>query len=219
MVLKSKGLYYYDNLSPEEEAFVIKKLNNGKAMTSVEKALVGAKSYPIYKELRSHNLFKKALTENAMNKSTYAEIIVKTWILLYGDNICFDKKVFEPTMQNVIISEEQKQMIKLIFDRIEEVSERLAERKENKRKNKKIAKLILKKIHMLSIVPVVAKTINDDIEIEKLIDWITHFFSAEGKVATNNEIYNENSKTGTGHTASIKARNDAIEKSWNDFLK
>lgn len=215
---QSIAVHYYDNLNAEEEAYIIRKTNSGKKMTTVEWALIGAKSYHVYKELSHHEIFAHSLSETAMNRSTYAEIIVKTWITLYGEEMCFDKKVFEPTMTNVEITEAEEHEIKDIYDYIINVNNLLRERKENKKKNKRAARYMLKKIHLLSIVPIVSNAIKNEVPHDEFADWVAYFFSGEGRLASIDDNYNENAKNGTGHSSAIQARTDAIQKSWETFL-
>lgn len=249
---RSLVIYYYEDLNYEEEAFVIDQLNSGKPMTSVEKAMIGAKSYPVFKEMRTHELFRLALSDTAMNGSVYAEIIVKAWMLLFSDNISFDKNVFEPTMKNVIITEEQKIVLLNVFDQIvktyhvlmdryekndekkeedslkdlsKEELKKEKERLKDEKKRRKIEKkkdristnLMLKKLHLLSIIPLVNKTVRDNISAENFADWILYFFIGEKDKTSVNPFYNENIKRGTGHPATIQARLQAINESWNDF--
>lgn len=214
---QSIAVHFYENLTEEEEAFVIKKTNSGKKMTSIEWALIGAKSYNVYKELSKHRLFELALSETAFNGSSYAEIIVKTWILLYTEQPCFDKKVFEPTMTNVKITDEEKKEIVGIYDYLVSVYDFNRNRKEDKRRHKRAAKLMIKKIHLLSIINIALEAVQKDVPVEIFANWVSHFFSGEGKMATIDDIYNENSKNGTGHVAAIRERREAVKKSWTTF--
>lgn len=210
-------VYSYEDLSMEEEAFVIKKLNNGKPMTTIELGLIGAKSYPVYRELRDHDLFKVALTETAMNGSVYAEIVAKAWIMLYGENKCFNKNVFQPIMQGVAISGEEKEGIIRVFDKIFEVYGILTGRTENKGKNKKAARKMIMKLHLLSLMPIINRAIEENMPAEKIADWIVYFFSGEDKETTISDSYNDNCLRGTGHPAAIQARMEAIEMKWNEY--
>lgn len=248
---RSLVIYYYEDLDYEEEAFVIDQLNSGKPMTSVEKAMIGAKSYPVFKEMRTHELFRLALSDTAMNGSVYAEIIVKAWMLLFSGMISFDKNVFEPTMKNVIITEEQKLILLKVFDQIvktyhilinrdgqdddnqidslkdlskeelkkakERIKEEKKKRKIERKKDRVSANLMLKKLHLLSIIPLVDKTVKDNISAEEFADWILYFFIGKKDQTSINASYNENIKRGTGHPAAIQARLEAIEDSWDDF--
>ena len=220
-------------------------------MTSVEKAMIGAKSYPVFKEMRTHELFRLALSDTAMNGSVYAEIIVKAWMLLFSGMISFDKNVFEPTMKNVIITEEQKLILLKVFDQIvktyhilinrdgqdddnqidslkdlskeelkkakERIKEEKKKRKIERKKDRVSANLMLKKLHLLSIIPLVDKTVKDNISAEEFADWILYFFIGKKDQTSINASYNENIKRGTGHPAAIQARLEAIEDSWDDF--
>lgn len=217
--IKNQSLivYSYEDLSIEEEAFVIKKLNNGKPMTTIELGLIGAKSYPVYRELRNHDLFKVALTETAMNKSVYAEIVAKAWIMLYGENKCFNKNVFQPIMQGVTISEEEKEGIIRVFDKIFEVYGILTGRTEDKGKNKKAARKMIMKLHLLSLMPIINRAIEENMSAEKVADWIVYFFSGEDKETTISDSYNDNCLKGTGHPAAIQARIEAIEMKWDEY--
>ena len=201
--------------------------------------------------MRTHELFQVALSDTAMNGSVYAEIIVKAWMLLFSDNISFDKNVFEPTMKNVVIDDNEKKIILGVFDRIvdtyqilmdrynkdestdrdsleemskeelkaekEKAKEAKKQRKLERKKIKVSATLMLKKLHLLSIIPLVNETIKQDVPVEKLADWILYFFVGEKEQTSISSLYNENIKRGTGHPATIQARLEAVKDSWQSF--
>ena len=70
---------------------------------------------------------------------------------------------------------------------------------------------------MLSLMPIIRKSIVDPAEKEKVSDWIEEFFKPM-KEASIIERYNENAKAGSAKAEAIKAREDALEKSYYQYM-
>ena len=99
----------------------------------------------------------------------------------------------------------------------EKAKEAKKQRKLERKKIKVSATLMLKKLHLLSIIPLVNETIKQDVPVEKLADWILYFFVGEKEQTSISSLYNENIKRGTGHPATIQARLEAVKDSWQSF--
>jgi len=219
-IIKNASLlvYYYEDLTPAEEAFIIRKENNGKPMTSIERALIGSVSFSTYKYFKSHELMNIVLSEKAVNGSVFAEIVAKTWILLYTKEPSFGKSVFEPIVRDTVITEEQKNEIEEIYDYLVNVYHILIDDKENKKLSKRVARLLKKKLHLLSVILVAKKAIENEISDEQFSAWLKEFFNSEEGEASISDRYNENAKTGTAHAASVRARLEAVEAHWDKFF-
>ena len=69
-----------------------------------------------------------------------------------------------------------------ILCRLEEIAKRVDKPNVKKR--------ILARLHMSTLAPIVKRSIDDQISIEEMTDWLSHFFSGT-KRASINEKYNE----------------------------
>lgn len=213
-------IYYYENLTEAEAADIIARANNGQPMTSVEKARIGSPSLAIYKKMGQHEMFDLILTPTSRNGSGDTEIIAKTWIMLYSDKKSFDKDVFSPVMQGVLISDEQQAEINQIYDYVVDVYNAIlskVETDDDEVTYKRFAKSVLgKKIHLLSLIPYFNEAINREISAEDFVNWLYDFYyNDDKKKASNNKKYNDNCIGGTGHETSIKNRDKVLKKSFD----
>lgn len=92
----------------------------------------------------------------------------------------------------------------------------LIKKKETK-ESARVCWKIFKKAHMLSLMPIIRKSIEESAEAEKVADWIEEFFKPT-KEASIMEQYNENAKAGSAKAEAIKAREDALEKSYSRYM-
>ena len=133
---------------------------------------------------------------------------------------CYDTKIVRPTMQNAVFTEENINDLNVIYDRILEVYKTIASdtSTETGKLSKKIAKRVITRTHMLSIIPIVKKSIEDGVSIELFTAWVKNFFCG-AKSPTKYDKYNSKATSGSGHAESVKARLDVINKDYNKFMK
>jgi len=214
----SLTIYYFDEITDEEINSMFFRLNNGKALTSIELTRVKAKSIEAIKRIGQHDLFKSALTEKAMNKYTNEDITIKAWAVLYTENPSFETKIIRPLMEQAEITEEQEQEINQIFTRIKDTYEIILNNHELEEKQRnKIAKRIITRTHLLSIVPIALQSIKDNIAVEQFADWACHFFNGK-KSATISEKYNDNASQGSARDYAVKARLEEVAKSYRQYF-
>lgn len=211
-------IYFYENLTEEEAAEIIARANNGKPMTGVEKARIGSASLNTYKEMGQHELFSFILSQTALNGLGDTEIIAKTWIMLYSKKKSFDKEVFSPVMQTTIISDEEKKEILNIFDYASDIYKNLTEDEDDK-EALGFAKKVFKKIHLLSLIPFIKDAMERGIPVDDFSTWLKTFYETDDKKdASVDKKYNNNCKGGTGHEASIKARDKVLRNCYYEMF-
>ena len=211
------AIYFYEGLTEEEAAEIIARANNGKSMTGVEKARIGSASLNTYKEMGKHEMFNLLLTPTAINGSGDAEIIAKTWIMLYADKKCFDKEVFNPVMQTTVITDSEKYEILRIYDYVVKVYKYLTE--DGDKSSIGFAKNVFKKTHLLSLIPFFKDASIRNTPVEDFSSWLKIFYDIEDKKnASIDKKYNANCKGGTGHEAAIRARNKALRSSYEELF-
>lgn len=211
-------IYFYENLTEAESAEIIERANNGKPMTGVEKARIGSASLATYNDMGTHPLFENILSRTARNGFADAEIIAKTWIMLYSERKCFDKDVFNEVMQKTIISDAEKTEILRIYDYAFTVYGHLTEEKED-RDALNFAKKVFKKIHFLSLIPFMKDAMEENIPVDDFSIWLKTFFETDDKQnASVDDNYNRSCKGGTGHEASINGREYALKVAYDDMF-
>lgn len=200
-----------NNATEDEECEIFFDINNGKPMNAITVSRVRAKSRKEIVELGSHELFKNALTEKALAQYTNEDIVVKSWAMLHEESPAMDTKYIRSLMRDVEITEDDKIQLGMCFDRVIETYKTILN------EDKKIAKRVITRTHMISIMRVAWRSIEEDKTVEQFSKWFMSFFNGK-RSATNNSTYNTAAGTGSGKAASVKKRLEELEKSYNDFF-
>ena len=202
----SLTVYYFDGITEEEISEMFFRLNNGKPLSAIELSRAKAKSMEAIKELGQHKLFKSALTEKAMEKYTNEDIVIKSYAMLHETEPCMETKSIRPLIANAEFTEADKSQLREIYDRIISMHGMI--------EDKKIAKRLLTRTHLISIVPIVWKSIQKGLSDKQMAEWAAVFFSGS-KSATLSEIYNRNAGSGSGKKESVRRRLEEIESFFN----
>ena len=154
------------------------------------------------------------LSERSLAGYANEDIIIKTWILLYGNKKSFETKNIRPIMKETKISDEQVEMLNKIFDMYIEIYNILLDEKE-----RKVAKKILNKTNMISLMSIFKIAIEENIKIRKIKTWISSFFGI-GKGNESRDLeYNKIIKGRVAVTeAAVLSRKDILENSFRKFL-
>lgn len=212
----SLTVYYFDGITDDEITEMFYRLNNGKPLSSIELTRVKANSIERIKTIGKHELFTSTLTEKAINKYTNEDIVIKSWALLNAENPSFDTKYIRPLMENADITEQQQEQIIKAYDRILKVYTDITSIG-NKESNK-IAKRVITRTHLLSLIPVTLKSIEDNITVEDFTKFTTYFFNGK-KSSSISDIYNTASGSASGKSDNVNKRITEITKAYNDYFK
>ena len=126
-------------------------LNNGVPLNAITSTRAKAKSRKEITELGSHELFKNALTAKAFERYTNEDIVVKSYAMLHMESPSMETKVIRPYMAEIDITDTDKKQLVEVFDRIMNMHRKI--------EDNKIAKRLLTRTHMISIVPIVWKSL------------------------------------------------------------
>lgn len=209
------NIVYFDNLTNDEEKTMFRKLNAGKPLSTKSRTLASAKDIETLLDIGSHELFNQMLTEKARANKNQAVITAKTLTMLNNEaeNISFSSKDFNPQIESLEISDAEKLELAKVFDYILNTHEELMENKE-----KDVAKKIFTETHMLSLVPFVKMSMENNINEPMFAEWLISFFKVENDSDTYGK-YMEACSHGVARTSNIVARNEALLESYNGFFK
>lgn len=70
---------------------------------------------------------------------------------------------------------------------------------------------------MISIVPIIVKSLNDGYSDKQMMEWFVNFFCGK-KSATTSKAYNDAAGRGTGKNSAIKKRLEEIEKNYDVYF-
>ena len=199
-----------NNPTEDEMSEYFYYLNNGMALTSTVKARANAKSKKELRELGDHEIHKSVYSEKMIKVFENEKFVVRSYVMLYDEELRMSPRSIDKLMEAVVITNDQKKEIMKIYDRMMNMR-RLIE-------DKKVAKKVVTRTHTLSIVPIVKKSIDDNLSDKQMADWFAHFFS--GKNATPiSESYKRCATLSTTSKESIRTRVSELEKSYNTFFE
>ena len=200
---------YTDNANQEEVADTFYNLNNGQALNAATMNRVKAKSKNQIIRLGKHELFKNALSKTAMDGHVNEDLAAKAHAILFDENVSTDVKWIRPYMKEAEITSDAENLLGKIFDRIYNIHSLI--------EDKKIAKRIYARTHMISIVPIIKRSIDEGLTDKQVMEWFINFFSGK-KFPTVSKEYNEAAGRGTGKNFSIKIRLNEIERDYNKYF-
>lgn len=206
---------YYDNLDQSQKAEMFRRLNNGKPLSTKSRTLASAKNIGSLLDIGSHRLFDEMLTEKSKANKNHAVIVVKAWTMLNREveDISFASKDFNPMIEEVEISEKEKQELVNVFDFIVGVHDELIENKE-----KDVAKKLYTETHLVSLIPYVDMALSNNISEAMFGEFLINFFKTENDTDVYTK-YMEASSGGVARSASVVARHEALGESYKNFFK
>lgn len=203
-------VYYFEEITDEEITEMFFRLNNGKPLSAIELTRVKAKSMDTIQKIGRHELFKNALTEAAMSRYTNEDIVIKSYAMLHEEEPSLETKVIRPMMTDAEITEEDKRQLEEIYDRIVTIHGMI--------EDKKVAKRLLTRTHLISIVPIIWKSLQDGLSNEQTTKWASEFFAGR-KSASVSDIYNQNAGSGSARKDAVRKRTEELYKSYMSFLE
>lgn len=206
---------YYDDLEQYQKAEMFRRLNNGKPLSTKSRTLASARNIGSLLNIGSHRLFGEMLTEKSRANKNQAVIVVKAWTMLNREveDISFASKDFNPMIEDVEITTEEKAELVNVFDFIVATHDELVENKE-----KDVARKLYTETHLVSLIPYMKKSMENGISEAMMAEWLINFFKTENDTDVYTK-YMEASSGGVARNASIMARHDALKESYKYFFK
>ena len=216
----SLTIYYYEDITDDEISEMFYRLNNGRALSSVELSRSRAKDLKTIQKIGKHELFTTSLTEKAFEKYTHEDLVIKSYIMLTSNNPCLDTKVVRPTMETAEFTDDIINLLNSVYDRILNTYKLIIadESPETGKISKRIAKRLITRTHMLSIMPIVKRSIDENVSDVVFANWVKNFFCGT-KSATKYDEYNNRCASGSGHAENVKVRLKTIKKDYEKFMK
>ena len=206
---------YFDNLEQSQKAEMFRRLNNGKPLSAKSRTLASAKNIGSLLDIGSHTLFEEMLTEKARANKNQAVLVVKAWSMLNRnvEDISFASKDFNPMIEELDISTEEKQELVNVFDFIVDIHAELVDIKE-----KSVAKKLYTETHLVSLMPYIKDAVDNNISEAMFAEFLINFFKTEN----NSDVYaryNDACSNAIAQNASIVARHNALGESYKEFFK
>ena len=107
-----------ENAPVEIEALFFDRSNGGKAMAKIDLARSKNRSIEVVKEIAQHEIFKAMFSDKQLIKLPQDEIVVKTWQALNETDPDYSSKHFNDLMEELEITDENKQQIMSVYDKV-----------------------------------------------------------------------------------------------------
>ena len=159
---------------------------------------VKAKSKEQIISLGKHKLFVDALSQTAIDGHVNEDMVAKAHAILNDEDVSTDAKWIRPYMREADITKDDEFLLNEVFDRIYNIHSMI--------EDKKIAKRIYARTHMISIVPIVAESLNDGYSDKQMMEWFVNFF------------YNDAAGRGTGKNSAVMKRVEEIKKDYDKYF-
>lgn len=200
---------FTDNADAEEVADTFYNLNNGQTLNTATMNRVKAKSKEQIIRIGKHRIFEECLSNVALEGHVNDDIVGKVHAVLYEEEPCMNAAWVRTYMMNAEITSKDEEDIFMIFDRICKIHEMIDDQK--------IKKRLYTRTHMVSIAPVILRSIYDGISEEKIMNWFVYFFSGK-KSPTISSEYNSTVSSGSGKKESVKKRLNTLSESYHDYF-
>ena len=191
-----------ENAPVEIEALFFDRSNGGKAMAKIDLARSKNRSIDVVKEIAQHEIFKAMFSDKVLQKLPQDEIVVKTWQALNETDPDYSSKHFNDLMEELEITDENKQQIMSVYDKVFEAYKNVLI------KDKEVSNMIMKKTHFLTYVAFVEQFES----VDKLAEWLILFY---GNMPTE---YAEASKQQTTSNKNTTTRINIVKESVEKFL-
>ena len=192
-----------ENAPVEIEALFFDRSNGGKAMAKIDLARSKNRSIEVVKEIAQHEIFNAMFSDKQLIKLPQDEIVVKTWQALNETDPDYSAKHFNDLMEELEITDENKQQIMSVYDKVFEAYKKVLI------KDKGMANLIMKKTHFLTYIAFVEQFETAD----KLAEWLMLFY---GNMPTEYIEASKQQTTGGKNTATrISIVKESVEKYLN----
>lgn len=202
-------IWHLSNADQEQVARNFCNLNNGKIINAATLNRVKAKSKEQISKIGKHKVFEESLSKIALDGHVNEDIVVKAHAILNDENVCTETKWIRPYMREVNITQNDEVLLGNVFDRIYNIHSLI--------EDKKIAKRIYARTHMISIIPVIAESINNGLSDTEMMEWFVNFFCGR-KSPTTSKAYNDAAGRGTGKNVAVKTRLNEIKKSFDEYF-
>lgn len=205
------AICFTDDADQEEVADTFYNLNNGQSLNAATMNRVKAKSKDQIFRLGKHEIFKEALSLTALNGHTNEDIVGKIHAILFSEEPSMDNKWIRPYMRDTVITSAQEMDITNVLDRIQKVHGLI--------EDAKIAKRIYGRTHMVSIAPMVLRSITENKSDEEVMQWLIGFFSGSRSASISSVYNNAAGGSGTGKKEAVKKRLSELEKNYREYFR
>ena len=203
-------VYFFSDIEDYEIREMMNRLNNGKSISNYEKARIKANDLETITRIARHSLFMENLSDKAIRSYVHENLVVFSTMLLIEEEPCFESSYVRKFMESLEISQELEERLNRVFDRIREIHDSIEQIG-----FPSIAKKLVTRTHLVSVVPIIDRSLDEGRQMIEVRDFLKSFFS--GKPSKNTD-YNSCAAYGSGKAKSIKIRIIALEREYRNYF-
>lgn len=210
-------VFYFEDITEDEVAEMFFRLNNGKPLSAIELTRAKALSREKIIELGKLPIFQEALTTKQIGGYANEDVIIKSLIVLYNETKSLETKSVRPITETLEITQEMEDTLKNVYDRLQEAHDIILLNNDNDSQIKKIAKRIYTRTHLISLVPVTKKSLDEECDIELFANWLKNFYNGANNRTTISARYNDVCQQGANKESSVRIRLEELERNYDLF--
>lgn len=204
-------VYIIMDATAEEVAEIMRRLNNGKSLSAIDITRIKAKDLYGIQAIGNHKLFQKYLSDKSIDSHQQEDIVIKSYALLYNITLSLDNKDVRPIYETQVFDMAIQDKMNSIYNRLLSVIDIVYDI------SKKTGRKLITKTHMLSVLPMVARSIEDNLDDDSVARWLLQFFD-EGSPSSCAE-YNGATKDGCNHADRVSVRLNALSNDYKWYFK
>lgn len=215
-------VFQFEDITDDEVAELFYRLNNGKPLTTVELTRAKALSRDKIISLGQHSIFKEAMSEKQIGSYANEDTVMKSLIALTQEKKSFEGADVRKVTGELEITEHMMEELNKIYDRLIGAHDAIVPVDEEgntldtvSKKDKKIAKRVYTRTHLISLVPITKRSLEEGVSLEDFAKYVYNFFDGSGNSTSISESYNSVVKQGSNKESSVLKRLNALEEFYN----
>lgn len=206
----SLTIYYYEDMKEEEVREFFRRLNNGKPLSAVELTRVKAVSIDTFQEIAKHTAIRNATTEKGKTRFADENLAMQVYAMAYMENLDFGTKAFRPYIQEVVVTQEQKDIILHGLDYMTLCMQWLEEQTDSK-EAAKVLKKLKSRTHFVAMSYYGMLCLDAGKTQEEYNSKVFEFFNTGNNKASMSAVYNETVGAGSARSEAVKRRKGVID--------
>lgn len=197
----SLTIYYFEGITDDEVRELFFRINNGKALSSMDLTRVKAKSLKNFQSVAQHRAISESVTDKGRENNLPETIAMQAWAVCFTENPDFGTKAFRPLIENADVTDGQVSVLAAAMDYISTLYDSLDA---NDKADKKISHRIKTRTHLVSCIYLAKLCIENGVSSEEFADKVKGFFS--GKETSVDASYNSAVGAGSARAENIEKR-------------
>lgn len=211
----SLTIYYFEGITEDEVREMFFRLNNGKALTSIELTRVKAESLATFQNMAKHPAIAESITQKGKERYNDENTAMQMYVMCFSESPNFSTKAFRPAIEKANVTEEQFITIMNALDYVKGFHDYLNCGGMESKETKRVAKKAKSRSHLVSLCYMAMKAIEAGISQDDYNSMAYAFFNTTK--TSIDEDYNSAVGSGSARAENVQKRMKAVEKMVESF--